>query len=117
MILKDLKKVYVYEPVSQKDDGEYTIKYKLIKNKERDYFLFNVQQDISELDINPSGYVDYDILKLRSDKYFELKKNYGISLEKIENDEDGFTINKPTYYVKENPKTNRTILYICHLIQ
>lgn len=117
MILKDLKKVYVYEPISEKQDGEYTIKYKLIKNKERDYFLFNIQQDVSELDANPNGYIDYDILKLRSDKYFNLAKNYGINLEKIIENENGFTIEKPTYYIKENPKTNRTILYICHLIQ
>lgn len=118
MILKDLKKVYVYEPISEKDDGEYIIKYKLLNSKEdRDYFLFNVQQDVSELDMNPSGYVDYDILKLRSDKYFDLKKNYGISLSKLEENEEGFSILKPSHYIKENPKTNRTILYICHSVQ
>lgn len=117
MILKDLKKVYVYEPIAKKSDGEYTVNYKIIKNKEKDYFLFNVQQDVSELDANPSGYVDYDILKLRSDKYLKLKKKYGINLSKLEEDEEGYTRKKPDYYIKENPKANNTVLYICHLIQ
>lgn len=119
MKLSNLKRVYVYKPIKTKVDGEdYTKWQKVIPenptNENDKNFYFNVQQDIDELDTTPVGTIDYEVLKLRSTKYFELKKNYGICLKELEVDEEGFTITKPDYYIKGKPKIGNTITYICN---
>lgn len=108
MKLKDLKDCYFYTPVTKKVDGETTKKWKY-KFKAR----LNVQQDISELDRNSAGVIDYDVQKLRIDYNLDIKKEDGLSFTKLVLDENNFTINPPEYIVSANPKIGNKTTYTC----
>lgn len=107
MRLKNLSKVYIYEPRKELVSGEYQTQW-LYKGSE----WINPQQDINELDRNTAGYVDTEIVKLRTDKMFDINKNDGISFTELKLDENGFaTISKPFYIVEGNPKIGKTTTY------
>lgn len=95
MKLIDLVECYFYEPIKEKIDGEITTKWKF-KNK---YFL-NKQQDINELDTNVAGYVDFEVVKLRTDKRIDVAKNDGVAFTELEIDENNIVIDsKPSHTV------------------
>lgn len=78
MLLKDLTKVYISKPVRKKNHGEYEIRWIFIKEA-----YLNLQQDVNELDRNPTGEINYDIVKARIDKQYDIRNGYGISLKDI----------------------------------
>ena len=94
MRLINLTKCYFYEPIKEKNDGEISTKWKF-KNE----YLLNKQQDVNELDKNMAGYIDFEVVKLRTDKKLDINKNDGVAFEKLENDEKGFTIKKPSHTI------------------
>lgn len=102
MLLKDLTKVYISEYSKTNNHGEPD---KLWIYKGIAYL--NLQQDLSELDRNSAGEVDYDILNARTDKSYDIVKGNGISLNDI-SEQDSFI---PEYKVTDNPKIGRTTLY------
>lgn len=102
MILKNLTKVWISEYIETNNHGE---KEKTWKCKGTAYL--NLQQDISELDRNSSGEVDYSIENARTDMSYDIKKGNGISLTDISK-LDSFI---PEYKVTDNPKIGNTTLY------
>ena len=102
MLLKDLSKVWIseYEEINNYGEKEKTWKYKGTA-------YLNLQQDISELDRNSAGEIDYDILNARTDKTYDIEKGNGISLSDI-SEESSFI---PDYKVTDNPKIGKTTLY------
>lgn len=107
MKIKDLTKIYVYSPIYKKIDGETTKKWQY-----KDCYKVNVQQDISELDSNSAGVIDFDRIKIRIDYDIDIVKNDGISLEEL-SIEDGFTTEAPKYKVISNPKIGKCTTYTC----
>lgn len=103
MKLLHLKPVYVYKPVYIEDDGAYTKSWEYVIDH-----LLNVQQDVNELDMTVAGTINYDVLKLRSDKYFDIEKDYGISLTRLKESE------KPTHIVKAKNIIGRSVTYVCN---
>lgn len=110
MLLRDLTKVWITEYTTTNNHGEKskTWTYKGIA-------YLNLQQDLSELDRNTAGEVDYDILNARTDKTYDIEKGNGISLsdisESLESENTlvgGFV---PDYKVTDNPKIGSTTLY------
>lgn len=102
MLLRDLTKVYVSECEEVKDHGEIekTWKYK-------GYVWLNIQQDLDELDRKPSGEVDYEILKARTEKDYSIKKGEGISFKNISKEKEFI----PEYRVIEKNKIGSTTIY------
>ena len=107
MLLSNLHKVYIYEKVPVKADGETTIKWKYKGNE-----YMNDQQDVNELDKTNAGLVNFDTLKLRSNKTVIIGKNDGISYTEIAV-EDGYTTTPPEYIVESMNKIGKSVLYIC----
>ena len=68
MKLINLSKCYIYIPIKSKKDGEITTNWQY-----KDTFFLNKQQDVNELDTNMAGYVDFEVLKLRTDKELNLE--------------------------------------------
>lgn len=110
MRLKNLKDCWIYSAVSIKIDGETAKKWRY-----KGYKKLNIQQDIDELDRTPAGIIDYDKLKIRTDYDIDLKKNDGISLIKLEIDENGYTLEPPKYEVIASPKVGKTTNYTCQI--
>lgn len=121
MRLKDLTTIYVYESKKQNVFGETEIEW-YFKGKTH----LNKQQDISELDRNSAGEINYDIYKLRFDKevivqkenddtFKTLEKNDGISFEELETDENGKLLNNltPAYIVNADSKIDNAVTYTC----
>lgn len=102
MLLKNLTKVWISEYTTTNDHGE---KSKTWVYKCTAYL--NLQQDVSELDRNSAGEIDYDILNARTDKNCDIEKGNGISLSDI-SEEESFI---PEYRVTDNPKIANTTLY------
>lgn len=102
MLLKDLTKVYIseYQEINNHGEKEKTWTYKGIA-------YLNLQQDVSELDRNSAGEIDYDILNARTDKIYDISKGNGISLVDI-TELDSFV---PDYKVTDNPKIGKMTLY------
>ena len=102
MLLKDLTKVWIseYEEVNEHGEKDKKWKYKGIA-------YLNLQQDISELDRNSAGEVDYSIENARTDMEYDIKKGNGISLTDISK-LDTFV---PDYLVTDCPKIGKTTLY------
>ncbi len=88
MLLKDLKKVYISRPERVNLFGEYEIRWILVA-----IAYLNLQQDVNELDRNSFGEVNYDIIKARTDKNYNIKNGYGISF-KIDEKEKALTVNE-----------------------
>ena len=107
MRLKNLKKCYIYRQIITSQDGERTKKWLY-----KDTKLLNVQQDISELDINSAGTIDFDRIKIRTDYETGINKDDGISFEKLPI-ENGYATLSPTYIVVANPKVGKTTIYTC----
>ena len=107
MKLKNLTKCYIYSQTVTSIDGEKTKKW-AYKNT----FDLNIQQDVSELDVNSAGTIDFDRLKIRTDYDYGIEKNDGISLEELEIS-NGYTILPPKYMVIANPKIGKTTTYTC----
>lgn len=114
MKLKNLVKVHIYIPEIEEEDGESRVKWLEIFPVQNKNYYFNIQQDVSELDMNSAGFIDYDVLKLRSDKYFGLKKKYGVSLAALQKDKEGYLVGKPSFFIKANPRIGNSITYICN---
>lgn len=107
MRLRNLKELYIYSSDKKLINGEYQTKWIY---KGNDYL--NSQQDIDELDRNSAGEVDYEILKLRTDRVLNIDKGDGISFTKLEIDSNNMVINnKPSYIVENKPKIGKTTLY------
>ncbi len=106
MKLINLIKCYVYEPIKIKTDGEVSTNWKY-----KGTFLLNKQQDVNELDKNMAGYIDYEVAKLRTDKVFSIKKNDGISFEKLKLDEEQHSLDKPSYIVAGSLTVGRSTTY------
>ena len=131
MLLRNLSKVYISKAKELNDHGEYTKKWEFIGAKtvniindftveEMDYILvkdlcenndgiayLNLQQDINELDRMSNGEINYDIYKARTDKEYNIKNGYGISLTDISNIKDF----KPEYRVLDQRKIGNSITY------
>lgn len=107
MKLKNLTKCYIYSPIVVSLDGEKTKKWQY-----KNTLYLNVQQDISELDRNSAGTIDYDRLKIRTDYNYNLEKNDGISFEELTISNDYTTV-PPKYVVIANPKIGKTTNYTC----
>lgn len=106
MKLINLVKCYVYEPIKKKADGEISTKWKY-----KDTFLLNKQQDVNELDKNMAGYIDFEVVKLRTDKVFNINKNDGISFKELKLDEDNYSIDKPSHIVVGSLNVGRCTTY------
>lgn len=107
MRLRNLREFYIYSPDKKLVGGEYqtTWIYKGI-----DYL--NSQQDIDELDRNSAGEIDYEIIKLRTDRVLNIDKGDGISFTKLNVDDDNKVIDgKPSYIVENKPSIGKTTLY------
>lgn len=99
--LNHLTTVYVFKPVKTKSVGEYSTKWNIQEQVE----YLNVQQDFNELDRNSSGNIDYETIKLRTDRVLNIKKGDGISFSKTE---------IPQYTVQACPKIGRSTVYTCN---
>lgn len=133
MLLRDLRKVWISEYETINDHGEKSKKWKFkrevltvsdvnkmsvkqlneikvkklsIKNNEGIAWL-NIQQDINELDIKPSGEVDYSIVNARTTMNYDIQKGNGISLTDISKSKSFV----PDYTVSDCPKVGSTTLY------
>lgn len=102
MLLKDLTKVWISEYEDINEHGEKDKKWKF-----KDVAYLNLQQDISELDRNSAGEVDYSIENARTDMEYDIKKGNGISISDISK-LDTFI---PDYLVTDCPKIGKTTLY------
>lgn len=105
MRLIHLSQCYFYSPVKTKTDGEIKTEWKY-KTK----YLLNKQQDINELDRNESGVIDYEKVKLRTDKpidMIDVKKGDGVSFELLKEPI------KPTYLVTSHTVVGNSHLIIC----
>lgn len=132
MLLRNLTRVYISKPEEIKDHGETNKKWifegkkDLVKTvddmtvEELDNMLIkdlenvncgmaflNLQQDLNELDAKSTGEVNYDIYKARTDKNYEIKNGYGISLTDISKEKDFI----PEYRVLDQTKIGNTIVY------
>ncbi len=111
MKLSNLRKCYIYEPIKTKIDGEISTKWKY-----KDEHLLNVQQDVNELDKNTAGYIDFEILKLRTDKKISINKNDGISFNWLNIDQDNYvTESKPSYTVAGYLRNGRCTTYTINI--
>lgn len=107
MRLRNLVEMYIYTPVKTRANGEYTTSW-IYKDSES----LNRQQDIDELDRNSAGEIDYEIIKLRTDRVLNIDKGDGISFTKLNVDKDNKVIEgKPSYIVENKPKIGKTTLY------
>ena len=102
MRLALLTDVYVYLKKEKKQDGEVSNTWEY-----KDTIKLNAQQDVNELDRNSAGVIDYEVIKLRTNKHVNINKNDGISFEKLLDD------NKPPYLVNSVTKIGTTTLIIC----
>lgn len=102
MRLNLLTDVYVYSKIETKVDGETSNVWEY-----KDTVKLNAQQDVNELDRNSAGVIDYEVIKLRTDKPVNVIKNDGISFEMLEENA------KPPYLVNSVTKIGNTILIIC----
>lgn len=99
MKLKNLSKIYVYKSTSVNIQGEINISW----NFSFETYV-NIQQDFNELDRNISGNIDYESLKMRSDRLLPIANGDGISLEKTD---------IPQYIVKNQPRIGSVTTYTC----
>ena len=99
MKLVDLQKVYVYKNVAENNKGEFTTDWQYLA-----YYYVNIQQDVNELDRNDAGEIDYEIIKLRTDRPMDIQKGYGISLKETE---------IPEYKVESTQKIGNSYLFRC----
>lgn len=107
MRIIDLKQVYIYEPEKQLISGEYTTNW-IFKGTE----WLNSQQDINELDRNSAGEIDYEKIKLRTDRDLNISKGDGISFDKLQVDSKNKVIDdKPSYIVESMPTIGKTTVY------
>lgn len=102
MLLRDLTKVYVSEYETINDHGEKSKKWKF-----KGIAWLNLQSDISEIDRDTAGVIDYSIINARTDGNYDIKKGNGISLTDISTKTDF----KLDYIVTDNPKIGNTTLY------
>lgn len=110
MLIKNLTDCWIYDLETEKVDGE-TIKKWKYKFKKK----LNIQQDINELDINQTGVIDYDKLKIRVDHDVDIEKENGISLYELKMDSEGYTLETPKYKVIASPKVGKTTTYTCEV--
>lgn len=107
MRLKNLKEMYIYTPKKILVSGEYETTW-IYKDSE----FLNPQQDIDELDRNSAGEIDYEIIKLRTDRVLNINKGDGISFTELEVDENKkVKSGKPSYLVENKPSIGKTTLY------
>lgn len=108
--LKTLSEILVYTPNRVKEKGEYYTQW-IYKGK----VYLNLQQDLSELDRNSAGDIDYDIQKGRTRKELNIAKGDGIYIVKIINGvkEKISDVNSkfPEYVLEKKPQIGRTITY------
>lgn len=109
MKLKNLAKCYIYSPLKVKKDGD-----RLTSWKYKDTLELNVQQDISELDINEAGIIEYNRLKIRADYEVNLQKGDGISFKMLET-KNNIAIESPKYKVIAMPKIGKLTTYTCEI--
>ncbi len=107
-----MKRFYIYKPIYIEDDGSIQTKWQYV---DKEYYL-NKQEDINELDIRIVGNVDYNIIKLRTNKFYDIEKGYGIAKKKLEIDSNGFSLTKPDYIVYASPKIGKLTTFICKTI-
>lgn len=98
-LLKNLTKIYVYEPKRENVLGEYITKWIFLGTE-----YINIQQDFNELDRNSSGDIDYESIKMRTYKPTKIQKKYGISFKESD---------KPEYIVQSCPKVGNSVVYTC----
>lgn len=102
MLLKNLSKVYVCKAEERKDHGEVRKTWKFVSTA-----FLNLQQDISLLDRNTAGVIDYSIINARTTKSYNIQKGNGISLTDISKLSNLI----PDYVVTDSPKIGHTTLY------
>jgi hypothetical protein len=102
MQIKNLTKVYISKSEEVKDHGEPTKQWTYIS-----YAFLNLQQDVNELDVKSTGEVNYDIYKARTDREYNIKNGYGISLTDISKSNNFI----PEYRVLDQNKIGNTVLY------
>lgn len=106
MRLKNLTKCYFYKHEKGKVDGEYSTKWKFIGE-----YLLNKQDNINELDKNVAGDVNFENIKLITDKKLELEKGVGVSFEQLELDDENYTSKPPKYTIAGYLQIGRSSTY------
>lgn len=123
MRVRNLSQVLIYKPVKIKNYGEYTTKWIY----EGTAYL-SIQQNLSELDRNGAGEIDYESKKLYTDLDLTIEKGYGISCDTTDgiryNDEiilfdsktimlEGMeTIDNPDYIISSKTRVGRSTVYV-----
>ncbi len=102
MLLRNLTKVWISEYEELNDHGEKSKKWKY-----KGIAWLNLQCDISELDRNSAGEIDYSVVNARTDREYDIQKGNGISLIDISKSESFV----PDYTVSDSPKIGNTTLY------
>lgn len=97
MLLRDLTLTYILRNTPINNYGEYTASWTSVGTA-----YLNIQQDLDELDRNPSGLTDYGIWKARTTTDYDIRKGDGISLT------ESLT---PTFRVLDIQKIGKTIVY------
>lgn len=124
MRLRNLVDVLVYTPIKENIKGEYNTKWKL-----KEIAHLNKQQDLNELDRNSSGEVDYEAIKLHTDRPQNIVNGDGISFETTDSlkYEDELVLHNshnivqigtetedsPKYIVKDSPTIGKSTVYTC----
>lgn len=102
MRLNLLQDVFIYDKTETKIDGEVSNTWSY-----NETIRLNAQQDVNELDRNSSGVIDYEIIKLRTNKNVDVIKNQGVSFNLLSDD------SKPPYLINSVTKIGKTTLIIC----
>lgn len=97
MLLRDLTLVYILRNTPVNNYGEYTPSWAKIGTA-----YLNIQQDLDELDRNPSGLTDYGIWKARTTTDYGIQKGDGLTLT------DTLV---PTFRVLDIQRIGATIVY------
>lgn len=97
MKLLNLTKMWLCRATETKEYGEYIKNWYYVKT-----IYVNLQQDLSELDKNTAGEIDYSTYKARTDKELNLKNGDGVSLTNK-------TI--PDFLIKNSSAIGKTVVY------
>lgn len=97
MKISMLKKVYVYDYTTTNTDGEPVKTW-----RKKGVVWLNIQQDYNELDRDSAGTINYNILKGRTNRVYNIINGNGISFSETR---------VPEYIVTASPKIGRTVTY------
>ena len=106
MLLRDLTLTYISRNTPVNNYGEYQASWDDVGTA-----YLNIQQDLDELDRNPSGLTDYGIWKARTTRDYDIRKGDGISLTPPIYQNGYLTPIIPEYRVLDIQKIGSTTVY------